>query len=80
MPDTTTKSQILALVGSSIGQNAERMRQEYSEGGSSGTHYLTFQDYYTYSNIIDNIRVLQEYQVNVKLTFVERSEERSEGK
>ena len=75
VPDTTTKSQILALVGSSIGQNAERMRQEYSEGGSSGTHYLTFQDYYTYSNIIDNIRVLQEYQVNVQLTFVEVSKD-----
>ena len=76
-PDTTTKGKILALIGSSIGQNAERIRQEYSNGsgGSSGSQYLTFQDYYTYSNIIDNIRVLQEYQVNVQLTFVEVSKD-----
>jgi len=74
-PDTTTKSKILALIGSSIGQNAERVRQEHSSGVGGGSQLLTFQDYYTYSNIIDNIRVLQEYQVNVQLTFVEVSKD-----
>ncbi|MBI0029429.1 pilus assembly protein N-terminal domain-containing protein [Gilliamella sp. B14448G11] len=75
-PDTTTKGQILALIGSSIGQNAERVRQEFDNGGGgSGNQLLTFQDYYTYSNIIDNIRVIEEYQVNVQLTFVEVSKD-----
>ena len=74
-PDTTTKGKILALIGSSIGQNAERVRQEHSSGIGAGSQLLTFQDYYTYSNIIDNIRVLQEYQVNVQLTFVEVSKD-----
>ncbi len=75
-PDTTTKGQILALIGSSIGQNAERVRQEFDNGGGgSGNQLLTFQDYYTYSNIIDNIKVIEEYQVNVQLTFVEVSKD-----
>lgn len=73
-PDTTTKGKILALIGSSIGQNAERMRMDYS-GEAGGTQSLTFLDYYTYSNIIDNIKVIEEYQVNVQLTFVEVSKE-----
>ena len=74
-PDSTTKGKIMALIGSSIGQNAERIRAEYAGGGDAGTQSLTFQDYYTYSNIVDNIRVIEEYQVNVQLTFVEVSKE-----
>lgn len=78
-PDTTTKSKILALVGSSIGQNAELIREEYTseDRGSNNNNKkpLTFHDYYVYSNIIDNIRVLEEYQVNVQLTFIEVSKE-----
>ena len=74
-PDSTTKGKIMALIGSSIGQNAERMRMEYSGGSLGGSESLTFQDYYTYSNIVDNIKVIEEYQVNVQLTFVEVSKE-----
>lgn len=74
-PDSTTKGKIMALIGSSIGQNAERMRMEYSGGSLGGSEPLTFQDYYTYSNIVDNIKVIEEYQVNVQLTFVEVSKE-----
>jgi Flp pilus assembly protein, secretin CpaC len=75
-PDSTTKGKIMALIGSSIGQNAERVRQEFDNGGGgSGNQLLTFQDYYTYSNIIDNIKVIEEYQVNVQLTFVEVSKD-----
>ena len=74
-PDSTTKGKIMALIGSSIGQNAERIRQEAIGGSNSGSQSLTFQDYYTYSNIIDNIKVIEEYQVNVQLTFVEVSKE-----
>lgn len=72
-PDTTTKGKIMALIGSSIGQAAERIRMDYSNQG--GAQPLTFLDYYTYSNIIDNIKVIEEYQVNVQLTFVEVSKE-----
>ncbi|OCG69976.1 hypothetical protein A9G43_08670 [Gilliamella sp. Occ3-1] len=68
-PDTTTKSKIMAVVGSLVGQNAERIRSKAPELDED----LTFQDYYVYNNIIDNIRVIEEYQVNVKLTFVEVS-------
>ena len=74
-PDSTTKGKIMALIGSSIGQNAELIRQEAIGGSNSGSQSLTFQDYYTYSNIIDNIKVIEEYQVNVQLTFVEVSKE-----
>ena len=74
-PDSTTKGKIMALIGSSIGQNAERMRMEYSGGSLGGSESITFQDYYTYSNIVDNIKVIEEYQVNVQLTFVEVSKE-----
>ncbi|SCB80895.1 type II and III secretion system protein family protein [Gilliamella intestini] len=70
-PDTTTKSKIITLVGTLVGQNAERIRSKAS--GEFGDIDLTFQDYYVYNNIIDNIRVIEEYQVNVKLTFVEVS-------
>lgn len=70
-PDTTTKSKIIALVGTLVGQNAERIRSKISD--EFGDRELTFQDYYVYNNIIDNIRVIEEYQVNVKLTFVEVS-------
>ena len=73
-PDTTTKGKIMALIGSSIGQAAERIRMESPNQGG-GTRPLTFLDYYTYSNIIDNIKVIEEYQVNVQLTFVEVSKE-----
>ena len=73
-PDNTTKGKIMALIGSSIGQNAERIRMEYG-GQGQGSQMLTFQDYYTYSNIVDNIKVIEEYQVNVQLTFVEVSKE-----
>lgn len=68
-PDTTTKSKIMTVVGSLVGQNAERR----SHTSSSSDADLAFQDYYVYNNIIDNIRVIEEYQVNVKLTFVEVS-------
>ena len=74
-PDSTTKGKIMALIGSSIGQNAERVRMEYSGSTGQGNEALTFQDYYTYSNIVDNIKVIEEYQVNVQLTFVEVSKE-----
>ena len=74
-PDNTTKDKIMALIGSSIGQNAERIRMEYGGDSGQGSQYLTFQDYYTYSNIVDNIKVIEEYQVNVQLTFVEVSKE-----
>ncbi|MWN89515.1 tight adherence secretin RcpA [Gilliamella sp. Pra-s65] len=70
-PDTTTKTKIITLVGSLVGQNAERIRSKASD--EFGDRELTFQDYYVYNNIIDNIRVIEEYQVNVKLTFVEVS-------
>ncbi|WP_085246770.1 type II and III secretion system protein family protein [Gilliamella mensalis] len=68
-PDTTTKSKIIAVVGSLVGQNGQRV-----ETKASGSN-LTFQDYYVYNNIIDNIKVIEEYQVNVKLTFVEVSKQ-----
>lgn len=71
-PDTTTKGKIMALVGTLVGQNAERIRSRVS-GEELGSQELTFQDYYVYNNIIDNIKVIEEYQVNVKLTFVEVS-------
>ena len=74
-PDNTTKGKIMALIGSSIGQNAERVRMEYSGSSGLGSEAITFQDYYTYSNIVDNIKVIEEYQVNVQLTFVEVSKE-----
>ena len=74
-PDNTTKGKIMALIGSSIGQNAERVRMEYSGNSGLGSEAITFQDYYTYSNIVDNIKVIEEYQVNVQLTFVEVSKE-----
>lgn len=74
-PDNTTKGKIMALIGSSIGQNAERVRMEYSGSSGLGSESITFQDYYTYSNIVDNIKVIEEYQVNVQLTFVEVSKE-----
>ncbi|MCO6544840.1 MAG: pilus assembly protein N-terminal domain-containing protein [Gilliamella sp.] len=69
-PDTTTKSKIMTVVGSLVGQNAERVRSQTSASSDAD---LAFQDYYVYNNIIDNIRVIEEYQVNVKLTFVEVS-------
>ncbi|MCO6547010.1 MAG: pilus assembly protein N-terminal domain-containing protein [Gilliamella sp.] len=71
-PDTTTKGKIMALVGTLVGQNAERIRNKVS-GEDFVNQELTFQDYYVYNNIIDNIRVIDEYQVNVRLTFVEVS-------
>lgn len=74
-PDSATKGKIMALIGSSIGQNAERIRMDYSGGSLGGSEALTFQDYYTFSNIVDNIKVIEEYQVNVQLTFVEVSKE-----
>jgi len=64
-PDSTTKSQILTLIGSSIGMNRENVN-----GGTN-----TLENHYTYGNIIDKIRVIEEYQVNVKLTFVEVSKD-----
>ncbi|WP_085165972.1 type II and III secretion system protein family protein [Gilliamella bombi] len=70
-PDTTTKGKIMALVGTLVGQDAERIRSKVSDEFVSPD--LTFQDYYVYNNIIDNIRVIEEYQVNVRLTFVEVS-------
>ncbi|MWP46335.1 type II and III secretion system protein family protein [Gilliamella sp. Pas-s27] len=70
-PDTTTKTKIITLVGTLVGQSAERIRSRASD--EFGDKQLTFQDYYVYNNIIDNIRVIEEYQVNVKLTFVEVS-------
>ncbi|OCG22550.1 MULTISPECIES: type II and III secretion system protein family protein [unclassified Gilliamella] len=72
-PDTTTKGKIMAVVGSLVGQGAERIRT--TAKGDAGSAELTFQDYYIYNNIIDNIRVIEEYQVNVKLTFVEVSKQ-----
>ena len=74
-PDNTTKGKIMALIGSSIGQNAERVRMDYNGSSGLGSEAITFQDYYTYSNIVDNIKVIEEYQVNVQLTFVEVSKE-----
>jgi pilus assembly protein CpaC len=73
-PDSTTKNKIITVVGSLVGQNSERIRTEAS-GDTSVKPDLSFQDHYIYSNIIDNIRVIEEYQVNVKLTFVEVSKE-----
>ncbi|MWP62650.1 type II and III secretion system protein family protein [Gilliamella sp. Pas-s25] len=70
-PDTTTKGRIMTVVGSLVGQSAERVRT--TAKSESGDVDLVFQDYYVYNNIIDNIRVIEEYQVNVKLTFVEVS-------
>ena len=76
VPDTATKSKILALVGAAVGQNSELIRTEYNDASSnSEEELLTFLDYYVYDNIVDNINVIEEYQVNVKLTFVEVSKE-----
>ncbi|OCG44271.1 hypothetical protein A9G35_08525 [Gilliamella sp. Choc5-1] len=71
-PDTTTKGKILALVGALVGQSAEQTKSSTSSE-ELGSPDLTFQNYTVYNNIIDNIRVIEEYQVNVKLTFVEVS-------
>jgi pilus assembly protein CpaC len=73
-PDTTTKGKIIAVVGSLVGQNSERIRTDVT-GEVTVKPDLSFQDHYVYSNIIDNIRVIEEFQVNVKLTFVEVSKE-----
>jgi pilus assembly protein CpaC len=73
-PDSATKNKIITVVGSLVGQNSERIRTEVS-GDISVKPDLSFQDHYIYSNIIDNIRVIEEYQVNVKLTFVEVSKD-----
>lgn len=81
VPDTTTKQRILALVGAAIGTDKELIRTEVlSDVGSSFTKKsLTFLDERVHSNIIDNIFVTEEYQVNVKLTFVEVSKEFSDS-
>lgn len=70
-PDTTTKEKIMALVGATVGQNGERIRTEYQNDGGNKAKAITFLDYRLYDNIVDNIKVIEEYQVNVKLTFVE---------
>lgn len=70
-PDTTTKEKIMALVGAAVGQNGERIRTEYQNKGDNKAKAITFLDYRLYDNIVDNIKVTEEYQVNVKLTFVE---------
>lgn len=70
-PDTATKEKIMALVGAAVGQNSERIRTEYQNEGGNKAKAITFLDYRLYDNIVDNIKVTEEYQVNVKLTFVE---------
>ncbi|RKS87860.1 pilus assembly protein CpaC [Orbus hercynius] len=76
VPDTTTKQRILDLVGAAVGIDNERIRTTYQSSDSGiNENLLTFLDYRVHRNIIDNIRVIEEYQVNVKLTFVEVSKE-----
>ena len=74
VPDTDTKSRILNFIGSLVGTNKKTRKIESNDGAISNDD-IDFLEKTTYSNIIDKINVVQETQINVKLTFVEVSKE-----
>ena len=75
VPDTETKRRILEFIGTLVGENGELIKiSAKAEGGGEGPR-LEFLDKQLYLNIIDKIEVIQETQVNVKLTFVEVSKD-----
>lgn len=76
-PDTETKTKILSFIGSLVGTDREKLYIEAKDTGSGGIGdiRLDFLDKHVYTNIIDKIDVIQETQINVKLTFVEVSKD-----
>ena len=73
VPDTETKTRILEFIGTLVGEGEESIHA--SLGDSESASRMEFLDKHLYSNIIDKIEVIQETQVNVKLTFVEVSKD-----
>ncbi len=74
VPDTDTKTRILNFVGALVGTD-KKTRKIESSGGAINNDDIDFLEKNTYGNIIDKINVIQETQINVKLTFVEVSKE-----
>lgn len=66
-PDSETKNRILDFIGAMVGNGGKEIKTD------SETGEIVFLEKKTYNNIIDKIDVIQETQVNVKLTFVEVS-------
>ncbi|WP_392560894.1 pilus assembly protein N-terminal domain-containing protein [Orbus sturtevantii] len=71
VPDSETKNRILDFTGAMIGTGQRSLKVD--SYGSENDHELEFLQKKLYDNIIDKIEVVQETQVNVKLTFVEVS-------
>lgn len=71
VPDTVTKDRILEFVGSMIGNGSQSVNYQVKDTDNKAY----FLNKNLYDNIIDQIHVVQESQVNVKLTFVEVSKE-----
>lgn len=74
VPDTDTKTRILNFVGALVGTD-KKTRKIESSGGAINNDDIDFLEKNAYGNIIDKINVIQETQINVKLTFVEVSKE-----
>lgn len=72
-PDTVTKDRILDFIGVMVGLDENKL--EYSVKSDENEFQMDFMKKRRYSNIIDQIDVIQESQINVKLTFVEVNKE-----
>ncbi|WP_392552781.1 pilus assembly protein N-terminal domain-containing protein [Orbus wheelerorum] len=71
VPDSETKNRILNFIGAMVGTGQKSLTVESK--GTSNDHEIEFLQKNLYDNVIDKIDVIQETQVNVKLTFVEVS-------
>lgn len=74
VPDTETKRRVLEFIGTLVGEDREIVKVGIKAEGGDGPR-LEFLDKQLFLNIIDKIEVIQETQVNVKLTFVEVSKD-----
>ena len=75
VPDTETKKRILEFIGTLVGEKGELIKVDAKGSDSGDGIRLEFLDKQLYFNIVDKIEVIQETQVNVKLTFVEVSKD-----
>ncbi|WP_392564692.1 type II and III secretion system protein family protein [Orbus wheelerorum] len=72
-PDSETKNRIINFIGAMVGTDGYEITFQNQSADSGNKSDIDFLRKKSYDNIIDQIEVIQETQVNVKLTFVEVS-------